>query len=111
MQNITDWITNLQQTKDLILVEGKKDKLALEKLDIKNIITLDKPLYEIVESITRKTIILTDLDAHGKKLYAYFKNNLQKRGIKVDPKFREFLFTNTKLTQIEGLTKYLEKFD
>lgn len=111
MQNLKDWISALKQSKKLILVEGKKDKKALEKLGIKNILTLKKPLYKVIEEIAEKNkecILLFDLDSEGKKLYSKLKHQLQKHKVKIDRKFREFLFKHTKLTQIEGLLKYME---
>ncbi len=96
----------------LVLVEGKKDKIALSKLNIKNIITLTKPLYQIVEytiNNCKQCIILVDLDSEGKKLYHKLKHQLQKYGIKVDDKFRNFLLKQTNLTQIEGLYNYLNR--
>ena len=56
----------------------------------------------MVENINEETIILTDLDKHGKKLYSIIKKNLQKRKIKIDMKFREFLFKE-RISHIEGI--------
>jgi dTMP kinase len=100
-----------QESKDkLIIVEGLKDKKALESLGIQNVITLKKPLYAVIEDIVdskKECIILTDLDKKGKELYAKLSSKLKQFGVKIDNSFREFLF-KTKLRQIEGLTKYLE---
>lgn len=94
----------------LIIVEGKKDKLALQKLGLKNIIILNKPLYKIVEEVKCKEIvILTDLDKKGKQIYGYLSSNLQRFGVKIDNNFRNFLFKKTKLRQIEGLYNYINK--
>jgi 5S rRNA maturation endonuclease (ribonuclease M5) len=112
MQEIENWILNLKQSKKLIIVEGKKDKIALNSLGIKNIITINKPLYKLTEEISSKTkecIILTDLDKEGKRLYHKLKHDLQKQGVIIDNKFREFLFKNTKLSNIEGINSYLFK--
>ena len=96
----------------LIIVEGKKDKIALEKLGIKNISTLSKkPLYQVVEEIANENeecIILTDLDKKGKEIYGKLNSQLQRNGVKIDNKLRNFLFKNTKLRQIEGITTYFE---
>ncbi len=91
----------------LIIVEGKKDRNALNNMGIKNIIELNKkPLYQIVEEISNSNeecIILTDLDKKGKELYGRLNSDLQIRGVKVNNKLREFLFKNTKIRQIEGV--------
>ena len=101
-----------QESKEkIVLVEGEKDKAALESLGISNIITLKKPLYVVIEDIveTRKEcIILLDLDKTGKELYARISSKLKQFGVKIDVYFREFLF-KTKLRQIEGITTYINK--
>ena len=112
-EKFQELIEKIKNSNTLVIVEGKKDKIALEKLGIKNISTLSKkPLFQIVEEIANandECIILTDLDKKGKELYAKLNSNLQRHGVKIDNKLREFLFKNTKLRQIEGITTYLEK--
>lgn len=93
-----------------VLVEGKKDKLALEYFKVKNIITITKPLYSIVEEISmkyEKCILLLDLDKAGNRLYKTLKYDLQKNGVKVDSRFRSFLFQHTGLKEIEGLRSFV----
>ncbi len=100
-------IEKIKQSNNLILVEGKKDKRALENLGIENnILTINQPLYKIVEKIAEKSsrcILLTDLDSEGKRLYSKLRRDLQKYGVKINNEFRNFLFKETKLRQIEGL--------
>jgi 5S rRNA maturation endonuclease (ribonuclease M5) len=94
----------------LVIVEGKKDRAALEKLGFSNVIILNKPLYEVVEKINAKRVlVLTDLDKEGKQIYAKLKKDLNKLGVVVDDGLRNLLF-KTELRQIEGLTRYLKKF-
>ncbi|MBI2667348.1 toprim domain-containing protein [Candidatus Woesearchaeota archaeon] len=105
------WLESLKSSDKLIIVEGNKDRNSLESLGIKNIITINKPIFRLVEEISvnnKGVIILTDLDKHGKKLYNILRHNLQRTGVKVDNKFREFLYNNTKLSNIEGLVKYMK---
>jgi len=112
MNDLEDWLIKLKASNKLILVEGKKDKKALEAFDIYNILTINKPIYQLVEEIAlngKECILLVDLDKEGKKLYSKFKHGLQKNGVKVDSKFREFLFKNTNLSNIEGLKTYVRK--
>ncbi|MAG08573.1 hypothetical protein CMO89_03805 [Candidatus Woesearchaeota archaeon] len=109
---LLEWVGKLKNTDKLIVVEGVKDKRALEKFGIEDIITLKKAIYKTAEDIAKQEkdcIILTDLDREGKKLYKELSTKLQDLGVKVDKSFREFLFRKTKLRQIEGLRKYLEK--
>lgn len=110
---LVQWIEKLKQEQPYIIVEGPKDKTALNKLGLTNIIILrGKPLFQVVEDISKitdKVLILTDLDKKGRELYARLRQDLQKHGVKIDDKFREFLFKETKLRQIEGFTNYLNK--
>ena len=108
----SEHIDKIKQSNQLIIVEGKKDTKALQNFGIKNIIELNKkPLFEIIENISnnnKKCIILTDLDRQGKELYGKLNSGLQQHGVTINNDFRNFLFKNTKLRQIEGLTTYME---
>ena len=114
LDEIKHFIDKIISSNILVIVEGKKDKIALQKLGLNNIIELNKkPLFQIVEDIANSNdecIILTDLDKEGKQLYSKLNSNLQKHGVKVNNRFREFLFKNTKLRQIEGIVSYLDSF-
>ena len=109
-KEFSEHIDKIRNSKSLVVVEGKKDKKALQDLGIKNIIELSKkPLFEIIESISinnKNCIILTDLDKKGKELYGKLNSGLQRYGVRVDNKFRKFLFRHTKVRQIEGLTRF-----
>lgn len=97
----------------VVLVEGPKDKKALDKLGIKNVMVLRKPLYLVTEHIEKtgkECILLLDLDKAGKRLYGILNHDLNQFGVQIDNRFREFLF-KTKLRQIEGITRYMEKLE
>ena len=119
MGQTTEEFNNIiEKTKNLdilIIVEGRKDKAALKKLGLKNIMELDKkPLFQIAEDVSnsnKECIILTDLDKKGKQLYGKLSHNLQSMGVKVNNEIRNFLFKKTKLRQIEGIDTYLEHLD
>lgn len=103
METLEDWIQELKNCNKLIIVEGKNDKKALEDLDIKNVIIFsNSPILSIENIKEKEVIILTDLDKAGRKKYSILKHELQKRRVKVDNKFREFLF-NTNISNIEGI--------
>ena len=112
IDELNSFIEKIINSNALVIVEGKKDRSALEKFGIKNIIELTKkPLFQIVEEVSISTdecIILTDLDKKGKEIYGKLSSDLQKSGVRVNNKFREFLFKHTKLRQIEGIGSYLE---
>lgn len=113
-EEINHLIEKIKESNTLVIVEGKKDRLALQKLGIDNVIELNKkPLFQIVEDISNSNdecVILTDLDKKGKELFGKLNSDLQKRGLKINNKFRNFLFKHTKLRQIEGINTYLGAF-
>ncbi len=112
-KKIIEWVDGLKNSGKLVVVEGEKDKKALNKLGIKNVVSISrKPLFIFVEKTSKKVkevVILTDLDSEGRKLYNTLKHDFQKNGVKVDKKFREILFRETKISQIEGIFKYFAK--
>jgi 5S rRNA maturation endonuclease (ribonuclease M5) len=112
-EKLNEFIEKLKESNKLVIVEGNKDKKALEQLGINKIVTLNKgPLFKIAENISKEhkdVIILTDLDKKGKQLYGRLNSSLQRLGLRVDNSFRNFLLKKTKLRQIEGIISYLEK--
>ncbi|MFH0977950.1 MAG: toprim domain-containing protein [Candidatus Woesearchaeota archaeon] len=107
------FLLKLDNSRKLIVVEGKKDERSLRELGISNAIVVlnKKPLYSVVEQVvalSKDVVILTDLDRTGRSLYSRLKKDLSERKVTVDNYFREFLFKNTKVRQIEGLSKYLK---
>ena len=111
MYTLLKKIEELKSAK-VIIVEGKKDIAALKKLGIRNTVELKEPIFKLCENLAlkyREVVILTDLDKEGKRLYSKLKEGLERNGVKVNNNFREFLFKETKLTQIEGIVSYLEK--
>jgi len=112
-QEFDEELELIKSSTEKIVVEGPNDKKALVKVGIsaRRIITLNKPLYRIIEIVLKtkqEVIILTDLDKKGKELYGKINHDCQQFGIRVNNRFREFLF-KTQLRQIEGLANYREK--
>ena len=107
IEQFNEHIEKIKELNIIVIVEGKKDRTALNKFGITNIIELTKkPLYQIVEEISssnNECIILTDLDKKGKELYGKLNSDLQRRGVRINNNFRNFLYKNTKIRQIEGL--------
>lgn len=105
----TDFINALSATDKIVVVEGRKDRKALEGIGVKKIFCIDKkPLYKVAEEVAEKckeAILLTDLDREGRKLYGKLKEMLSNLGVEIDNKFREYLFRETKIRQIEGLCR------
>lgn len=112
MEKVLYELNRLKQQEIAFIVEGKKDKKALQKFGIKNIHILNKkPIFAVVEDILEKEkecVILTDLDKEGRRLYAKLRKELNRFGIKTHDKIRTLLFKKTKLRQVEGLASYTE---
>ena len=109
--NNTEILELLKKYRDtLFIVEGKKDKAALEEKGIMRIKTLNGPLYKIVEEVAaeeKEVVLLTDLDKKGKELYGRLCKDLTRRGVKVLNELREALL-RAKISHIEGLDRCLE---
>lgn len=109
------WIEKIIESEVIVIVEGKEDKAALKRLGITKIIQLNKkPLYKVVEEVVKageEVVILTDLDKEGKKLYSRLNHELGQFGVKIDNRFRNFLFKHTSLRQIEGLDSYINRLE
>lgn len=103
-------LNKLLAAQPLIIVEGKKDEAALRELGLKRIMTLTKPLFEVVEDVARTekaAVVLTDLDSKGKELYGTLSEGLRRNGVLVDDSFRKFLLRNTPVKHIEGLVTFV----
>ena len=115
LEDLLGWLEKIKQSNVLVVVEGVKDKRALAEFGIKRVKTLSKrAIYRVVEEIVKtdsNVIILTDLDKEGKRLFKLLNHPLCQHGVHVDKKFREFLFKETKLRQIEGLNTYVEHLE
>ncbi len=113
-QEIIDIIDEIQQQNLLILVEGKKDKAALEKLSLNSMLLHGSDFFHRIQEIAsynKEVLILTDFDKEGKMLYCKIAKELEKYGIKVNKKYREFFQKKTKLSQIEGMDTYVENLE
>lgn len=109
-EEIINEINLLAESNIPIIVEGRKDRLSLNKFGLKNIFMLNKPLYLVIEGIDSKTVaILTDLDYEGRKLYHNLKSAFSSRGINIDDKLRLLLF-KAKVKNIESLYKMMQKW-
>ena len=97
----------------IVIVEGKRDKRALESLGIQKTVPINgKPLIEIVQQIagmgkTDRIIILTDFDKEGKKLASRLELLLRKFGIHPNSRLRSCVmnFGWNKIEDIGALAK------
>jgi 5S rRNA maturation endonuclease (ribonuclease M5) len=110
-------IERIKKEKFLFIVEGKKDKIALEELGLKNIFVLNesgKSIFMKIDELSEialkkkfKCVILTDFDKKGRKLNNMIKRIFLERGIKSNNKFRNLLL-KTNLSHIEGINTFLK---
>lgn len=110
-QTLEQAVAKARETGTLVLVEGKKDKAALEQLGFSNVMHLQRrALYQVVEDVAEGTdecILLMDLDKKGKELFGKLSRDLQRFGVRIDTTLRDFLYRYTPVRQIEGLPSYL----
>lgn len=80
---------------DMILVEGKRDRRALVESGFSSRIMecSSLPVHEIIsrveESGSRKVLVLTDFDSHGKELFREISSALTGHGISLKNIYRK----------------------
>lgn len=117
---ILEEIERIRRENVLVIVEGKHDRQALNRLGISNVYEINQDqvsLFSRIEAILKKleekprekrvAIILTDLDRKGKQLFKIIFSKLQENGVKVSNHLRTCLF-DEKISHIEGLASFVE---
>ncbi|MDD2778280.1 MAG: DNA primase [Methanocellales archaeon] len=107
-------IKDLSNEGAVIIVEGKKDRDALNELGISDQISLAsyQPLLNFAEGISRKTnqaIILTDWDSQGKKMAKKISGYLQASNTKPNNLIRNKIkkLVRNEIKDVEGLSGYV----
>jgi len=103
MESVEEWANKLKDK--IVIVEGIKDRKALNNLGVRNVIILNKPIHQIIDYISERykdVVILTDLDKKGRELYSKLRFGLERNHIKIDNRFRIFLFRE-RISHIEGI--------
>ena len=96
-----------------IIVEGEKDKQALNKLEINGKIiryNVGMSVSNFCDKIAKdykKVILLTDWDRKGGYLCSTIKKNLESR-VKINTEFRKFFAKKSMIRTIEGLPSWIE---
>jgi 5S rRNA maturation endonuclease (ribonuclease M5) len=91
-----------------VIVEGKRDKLALEKLGLKDIFTISgRSVDDFVEELPkdRKYIILTDFDKEGESLKLKINEIMSKNGFHLNNRLRLSIKNSFDINHIEELRK------
>jgi len=107
-QDVEELSEILEKNKDkLTIVEGKRDKKVLCSLSFTNVVTINKGLYETVEDLKEKEVLLlTDFDSEGKQIAKKLNTFLQHLGYKTDNETRRkigLLFAKLRIKKIEEL--------
>jgi 5S rRNA maturation endonuclease (ribonuclease M5) len=94
-----------------VIVEGKKDKKALESFGVKNTVLIHTgTLQKLAETTTsKKVIIMTDYDRRGEILRKTLSELFKNEGINVDLEYRKRIRCLTGFINVEELpSKYDE---
>ncbi len=95
-KNLRVFIDALKKTSksSVVLVEGKRDKYALEYVGVKNVFTIGglrlTDLPDVLEGYSH-VVLLFDLDKHGERLTQKVRNILSREGYILIEEFRKKL--------------------
>ena len=117
IQKIISQLTDESAKGKLIVVEGKKDEIALRELGVSGKVltakTGGKSFLEAIAEIEKlgvsEVILLLDFDRRGKEGTLKLKQNLERAKIKVNTHFWRdlYAFVGREIQCIESLTTYL----
>lgn len=104
-------IEKAKEEDKLIVVEGKNDKLSLEKLGMTKIFKLNngrsfRRNIEIISGMAKDVIILTDFDKEGREMYDKLVQELSQMGVRIDNKLRKIIAKD--VSHIQGLASFIE---
>lgn len=93
------------------IVEGKKDKRALQRLGFKKVLDISgQPLAKVVERVASEkfVIILTDFDEDGRKKASKLIKFVQSTGVKIDFLARSKIKSLFKVHEIEEINSFVK---
>jgi 5S rRNA maturation endonuclease (ribonuclease M5) len=99
-----------------IIVEGKRDKAALEKMQFKRIIMIsgksdDRLVQTLKDKKIKRIVLLTDFDREGEKKYKILSVLLGKNGIKTDFTVRDKFKKTFGIRKIEEASRIAKLMD
>jgi 5S rRNA maturation endonuclease (ribonuclease M5) len=114
LDKFRQWIKHLRikSEKIPVIVRGEREKRRLAGLKIKNIYILKDPYFALAEKLAdqyNEAILLFDVTKNGHKVYEKIQREFELVGIKIDNRFRQFIY-HTKQKTIQGLITYIEKY-
>jgi len=93
----------------VIIVEGKRDKKALNTLGVSNVLDISgNSIDALIEKLDRnkRHIVLTDYDKEGERKNKEICKLLQKLKFKINLRFRRLVKSYFGITKIEELIKF-----
>ncbi len=110
-EKLKEIIDKMKKDERKKIVEGKRDKEALNKLGIKKVETIEtKPLREITEEEKEKEVILlTDFDKTGKSRSSRLIRLFKSEGIKTDLAYKKELGKLHGISEIEEIPSKYKK--
>jgi len=108
-QELEKLLQELRESSHTKIVEGKKDKTALNKLGITNVVTCSRSMQEAAAVSTDPAIILTDYDEDGRRMASRLVELLHDEGKTADLDYRRKLRKITRITRVEELPKAIER--
>lgn len=112
-QELQKVLKDLKEDERKKIVEGKKDKEALEEFKVKKIQTINStPLRKITSSTKEKEVILlTDYDRTGKKLSKNLIKLYRAEGIKTNLEYKRRLGKLKGISEIEEIPAKYKKLE
>lgn len=99
--------------KGVVLVEGKRDKAAFEKLGFENVITVSGRIRGACEKLAgeeRDVIIATDLDRRGNEMARELVDELERYSLRADGETRILLARILKMKYFEDVKRRYDEF-
>ncbi|MEM3555467.1 MAG: toprim domain-containing protein [Candidatus Micrarchaeia archaeon] len=114
MKLLSTALTELAESEAVVLVEGKRDKEALERIGVKNRIMVinmsPDRVCERVSKVADKAVILTDFDRTGEELCSRVEEELRAHNVLPNTEMRRKLQYILGLRNFEEIDRKLEEF-
>jgi len=106
----------LNGSDSLLIVEGKRDKIALSKMGALNLVDISgKSLENTIKTISLKkpgsVTVLTDYDKEGEKQLKILTKNLHAQGFKTDNTLRKQIKSMFNIQKIEEINSFAKVSD
>ncbi len=116
LEEILDLLLDASTKGALIIVEGRRDEIALRDLGLKGPVLLAsrRPALNLAEEVARnfsKVVLLTDWDAKGDELARIIEIHLRSMGSKPDLEIRGKLkrLIKKEIKDVESLSLYMNR--